>query len=79
MKTNKKQGLLYIFNILKDGGYVSKKDIMNELCISENSFWKYFQELRAFISNFYLPYEIKYSRAKQAYCMEEFKNEKRFD
>ena len=71
MKTNKKQGLLYLFNMLKDKKLIYKKDILSDLNIGENSFWKYLQELRAFISNFYLPYEIKYSRAKQAYYMED--------
>lgn len=69
MKVNKKQGLLYIFNLLKDGKKLSKEELMKELQINEHSLWRYFQELRAFIANFYLPYEIKYSRIEKVYYL----------
>ena len=43
MKVMKGQGLLYIFNVLKNRGYVKKEDIINDLEISELSFWRYIQ------------------------------------
>ena len=73
MKVNKKQGLLFIYNLLKDGEHISKEEIMKELDISENSVWKYFQEIRAFIANFFLPYEIKYNRSSKSYYLLEIK------
>ncbi len=69
MKVNKKQELLFIYNLLKDGEHISKEEIMKELDISENSVWKYFQEIRAFIANSFLPYEIKYNRSDKTYHM----------
>lgn len=69
MKVNKKQGLLYIFYLLLTHQTVDKEKIMNELKIQEHSFWKYMQEIRAFIANFFLPYEIKYSRIEKVYYL----------
>ena len=73
MKVNKKQGLLFIYNLLKDGEHISKEEIMKELDISENSVWRYMQEIRAFIANFFLPYEIKYNRSSKSYYLLEIK------
>ena len=69
MKVNKKQGLLYIFHLLLTHQTVDKEKIMNELKIQEHSFWRYMQEIRAFIANFFLPYEIKYSRIEKVYYL----------
>ncbi|MBQ6730815.1 MAG: hypothetical protein IJR08_02790 [Bacilli bacterium] len=69
MKVNKKQGLLYIFDLLINNQIVNKKRIKNDLEIEDYSFYRYMQELRAFLSNFYLPYEIKYNRAKDLYFL----------
>lgn len=69
MKVNKKQGLLFIFYGLLSESGISKEEMMLELEISENSFWKYIQEIRAFASNFYLSYEIKYNRRLKRYFL----------
>ena len=69
MKVNKKQGLLYIFNLLKDQQPIKKQNIMESLEIEEHSFWRYLQEIRAFVSNFYLPYELIYKRSTGEYLL----------
>lgn len=67
MKVNKTQGVLYIFELLVEEGFIKKEDIMSELEIAEVSFWRYIQELEAFIINFNLPYEIYYDRKDDIY------------
>ena len=69
MKVSKSQGVLYIFNLLLKNHYILKQDIMNDLEISELSFWRYIQELKAFIYNFNLPYEIRYDRVEDKYSL----------
>ncbi|MCR4879487.1 MAG: hypothetical protein K5906_00820 [Bacilli bacterium] len=63
----KSQGLLYIFEILKNEGLIRKEDILSELNINDLSFWRYIQEIKAFIYNFNLPYELKYDRKSAVY------------
>ena len=74
MKVMKGQGLLYIFNMLKNRGYVKKEDIINDLEISELSFWRYIQEIKAFIYNFNLPYELIYDRKNERYSLTDLSN-----
>ena len=69
MKVMKGQGLLYIFNILKEKGRVKKEEIINELEITDLSFWRYIQEIKAFIYNFNLPYELVYDRKNEVYVL----------
>lgn len=69
MKVMKGQGLLYIFNILKNRGYVKKEEILNALEITDLSFWRYIQEIKAFIYNFNLPYELIYDRRSERYVL----------
>lgn len=69
MKVSKSQGVLYIFNLLLKNHYILKQDIMNDLEISELSFWRYIQELKAFIYNFNLSYEIIYDRGEDKYSL----------
>ena len=70
MKVMKGQGLLYIFNILKEKGRVKKEEIINALEITDLSFWRYIQEIKAFIYNFNLPYELIYDRKNEVYVLE---------
>ena len=69
MKVMKGQGLLYIFNILKIRGYVKKEEILDALEITDLSFWRYIQEIKAFIYNFNLPYELIYDRRNERYVL----------
>ena len=54
MRVAKSQGVLYIFNLLLKNKYIIKENIMNDLEITELTFWRYIQEIRAFIFNFNL-------------------------
>ena len=67
MRVSKGQGLLYIFNVLQTKHKFTKSDIMNELEITELTFWRYIQEIKAFIYNFNLPFELVYDRSTDTY------------
>jgi hypothetical protein len=67
MKVSKGQGLLYIFDVLISKRCLKKNDIIDELQITELTFWRYIQEIKAFIYNFNLPYELVYDRSKDVY------------
>ena len=67
MKVYKGQGLLYIFNMLINQRQIKKSDVMEELQITELTFWRYIQEIKAFIYNFNLPYELVYDRFLDIY------------
>ena len=70
MRVAKSQGVLYIFNLLLKNKYIIKENIMNDLEITELTFWRYIQEIRAFIFNFNLSYELKYDRNEEKYYLE---------
>ena len=71
MKLNKTQGLLYIFNLLISKKKIAKEDILNQIEISDLTFRRYMQELRAFFYNFYMPYEVRSSRSEELYILVE--------
>ena len=53
VNTTKTQKLLYMFNILKEQGWIRKADVIGELGISDLAFWRYIQEIRSFFFDFY--------------------------
>lgn len=67
MKVVKSQGLLYIFEMLKEKGSIGKNEILSTLEITELSFWRYIQEIKAFIYNFNMGYELVYDRKDEVY------------
>ncbi len=69
MNVVKSQCVLYMFYILKEKGQLTKEDILSELEINELAFWRYIQEIKAFIYNFNLPYELKYDRENSLYSL----------
>ena len=69
MKVNKSQGLVYIFYMLLTNKQISKNDVLNELNITELSFWRYIQEIKAFICNFNIPLDVVYDRSNNVYCL----------
>ena len=69
MKVNKSQGLVYIFYMLLMNKQISKNDVLNELNITELSFWRYIQEIKAFICNFNIPFDVVYDRSNNIYCL----------
>ena len=74
MKAGKTQSVMYIFmNLLKHGS-INKTDITEELEISDLTFRRYLQELRAFLVNFNFGYEIKYNKTDDVYFLVSIKN-----
>ena len=70
MKVNKVQAILFIFKELLEKGHINKKNIQNTILISDLSFRRYIQELRAYLINFNEPYEIVYNKQKDSYYLE---------
>ena len=60
---------MLILKMLLEQGYVTKEEVMDQIDIADITFRKYMQEVRAFFSNFNIPYELKYSRAEQKYYL----------
>ncbi len=69
MKVNKTQAVLLILSILLEKGSFTKEEIKEEIEITDLKFKRYMQELRAFIYNFNLPYEINYIRREDIYIL----------
>lgn len=69
MRVNKPQALMYIFEALITLGNIQKKDELNELEISDLTFKRYMQEIRAYIYNFNKDYELVYDYASQNYYL----------
>ena len=69
MRVNKSQSLLFIFETLLTKGSITKQEITNQLEISDLSFKRYIQELRAYIYNFSKDYELIYDRSLDKYLL----------
>lgn len=71
MEVNKTQALLYIFETLLSKRKITKNDVLNQITISDLTFRRYIQELRAYLLNFNEPYEIVYNRKNDEYYLED--------
>ena len=71
MEVNKTQALLYIFETLLSKRKITKNDVLNQITISDLTFRRYIQELRAYLLNFNEPYEIIYNRKNDEYYLED--------
>lgn len=71
MEVNKTQALLYIFETLLNKRKITKNDVLNQINISDLTFRRYIQELRAYLLNFNEPYEIVYNRKNDEYYLED--------
>ena len=69
MKVNKTQGVLFIFNMLIEQGSISKREVISTLEISDITFKRYMQELRAYIDNFNKGYKLTYIRSEDQYYL----------
>ena len=69
MKVNKTQALMFILMMLMKNKSFSKSEIMNQIDISDLSFRRYMQELRAFLVNFNYGYELQYSKTEEKYFL----------
>lgn len=75
MKVNKTQGILFIYSILLEKKSMTKEEIMNYLEIKELTFYRYIQELRAFLCNFNCNKELIFERKKNKYYLSNNHNE----
>lgn len=69
MKVNKTQALLYIYSLLIEEKKIVKSNIMSKLEISDLTFVRYIQELRAYFYNFFTGYEIIYVKKDDMYVL----------
>ena len=73
MKVNKTQAVLYIFNTLLSQKTINKNDIMSEFDnMDDLKFKRYIQEIRAFLVNFCLGYELIYDRKDNVYFLQKY-------
>lgn len=69
MKVNKTQALLFMYDRLIKNGSLCKEEVMNELEISNLTFLRYIQELRAYLYNFDNDKELLYSNRNANYVL----------
>ena len=69
MKVNKAQAIMFIFHMLLVNGSIKKDDVQSVISISDITFRRYIQEIRAYIANFDELYEIVYSKAEDLYTL----------
>ena len=66
----KSQSSLYIFQRLLENGFIKRSEIISILSVSEVTFRRYIQELRAYLVNFNEPYEIVYNKTEDIYYLQ---------
>ncbi len=69
MKVNKTQALLNIFYLLLKHKEITKEEIKSMIDISDVTFRRYMQEIRAFFFNFDIDLGIKYDRREDKYLL----------
>lgn len=69
MKVNKTQGVLFIYTILLEKKSFTKEEIISCLEINELTFYRYIQELRAFLCNFNYAQELIYKKSDCKYYL----------
>lgn len=69
MKVNKTQALLFMLMTLLRDKKLSKQYILQEVEISDLTFRRYMQELRAFLYNFNVANDIEYNRMDDTYYL----------
>lgn len=69
MKVNKTQGVLFIFNKLTNDGYITKDIAVQELEINDLTFYRYIQEIRAYLYNFGNIYDLEFNKTDKRYYL----------
>ena len=69
MSLRKSQSSLYIFQRLLEDGSIKRNEIISILSISDVTFRRYIQEIRAYLVNFNEPYEITYIKTEDTYYL----------
>jgi hypothetical protein len=72
MKTNKPQALLYLYEKMTEKGFITKKESMETLEISELTFRRYLSEIRCYFVNFDKGEDIVYDKVKNIYVYSRF-------
>lgn len=70
MKVSKSQSTMLILKYLLEDKRVSREEILDQVDISELTFRRYIQEIRAFLANFYFNYEVVYCKKDDCYYLE---------
>lgn len=69
MKRNKSQSIIYLYDILKSGGVISKLETAEKLEISPRSVSRYINELNAYLSNERKNEYVIYSKEENGYIL----------
>lgn len=69
MKVNKTQAILFMLMTLFNKGKLSRIEVLQEIDISEQTFRRYIQELRAFLFNFNVEENLVYVRTEDRYYL----------
>ena len=69
MKVNKTQAILFMLMTLFNKGKLSRIEVLQEIDISEQTFRRYIQELRAFLFNFNVEESLIYVRTEDRYYL----------
>ena len=69
MSLRKSRSSLYIFQRLLEDGSIKRNEIISILSISDVTFRRYIQEIRAYLVNFNEPYEITYKKTEDTYYL----------
>ncbi len=70
MKVSKAQAIVFIYEQLLKNKTISKEDIQNVISISDVTFRRYIQELRAYLINFNKNYEIIFEKKSEKYLLQ---------
>ena len=73
MKTNKTQTVLYMYDYLLHNKMISQECLSSFGEISNKTFLRYIDEIRSFFSNYYIDFDIVYSRTTKQFDLVEHK------
>lgn len=69
MKVSKSKALIYIYSLLTSKGELTKEEVQSVISISDISFRRYIQELRAYLANFGEQKELIFDRPSNKYVL----------
>lgn len=69
MKVGKVQAIVFIYEQLLNNKFIKKEDVQSVISISDVTFRRYIQELRAYLVNFNKDYEIKFDKKQSHYYL----------
>ena len=60
-----------MFSLLQKSKKITKDEVLQTISLSDVSFRRYIQEIRAYLINFNEPYELVYLKKDDAYLLKE--------